>query len=154
MQYDYIGSTSDQNQYFNNRTEAFIKCIKQAAEKVRFVQRAEMSCCEIRAVMKIDDKKSLWDVLQKYLRMNMEFINSMKDLTGVYIYPVDEKFYEAVTVVEIKHQLQMLIGYIYAKEAIHSRVKSSFKQCLKNLLEGCGCFSKKDLKVIDIYIGN
>lgn len=113
-----------------------------------------MKCKEIRSVLQTDDKEALWEVLQKYLRLYMEFINSLKDLTGVYIYPVDESFYISVSIEDIGNQLRMLMGFIYAKEALHSTVNTAFKQCLKNCLKESNCFSKQELKRLDLLIGS
>lgn len=154
MQFDYIGNISDQQQSIGNKTEAFLRCIQEAAKRIRFIQKAEVKCKEIRSVLQTDDKEALWKVLQKYLRLYMEFINSLKDLTGVYIYPVDESFYISVSIEDIGNQLRMLIGFIYAKEALHSTVNTAFKQCLKNCLKESNCFSKQELKRLDLLIGS
>ena len=154
MEFDYIGNASDQQQSISDQTEVFLRCIQDAAKKIRFVQMAELKCKEIRSVLQIDDKKVSWEVLQKYLRLHMEFINSLKDLTGVCIYPVDESFYISVSIEEIKNQLRMLIGFIYAEEALRSTEKTAFKQCLKNCLRESDCFSKQELKLLNLLIGN
>ena len=47
---------------------------------------------------------------------------------------------------DIKNQLQIVIGFVHAKEAFDSAAKETYKQCVEKLLKKSGMFSDKELK--------
>ena len=139
-----------QQQSDSDRTDVFIKCIQEAARKIRFVNQAEQKCSKIRNVLQTDNEEQLWMVLQEYLNQYTEFIYSLKCFTGICVIPVDAEFYKRITVDEIKNRLRIVVGYVYVNEAIRSNVKSMFKECLKKCLREGGCFTKEELNNLSI----
>ena len=150
---DFFSSAVNQDQSTTSKTEAFIDCVQKAAKSIRFITLAENKCKEIRQVLPSDDKKQLWDILQKYIHIYADLINSTTGLTGLYVQHVDTEFYNTITIQEIKNQLRILIGFIYLHTIGHSAVKQLFKECLKKLLYSNNCFEKEDLAVLDMILG-
>ncbi len=150
---DFYSSAVNQDRSTTSKTEAFIDCVQKAAKSIRFIALAEGKCKEIRQILPSDDKKQLWDVLQKHLRLYANLINSTTVLTGLYIQHVDYEFYNTISIQEIKNQLKILIGFIYLHTIAHSVAKQSFKDCLKKLLNSNDCFEKEDLATLDMILG-
>ena len=87
-------------------------------------------------------------VLQEYLREYGPFINETAPFTGICLYPVDREFYNAIGVREIDQQLQIVIGIVYLKDAVHSVAKETFRECLKNLLKKSGLLTEAQLSLL------
>ena len=153
MQNSFLYNSLEQEQPISAKSEAFIKCTQEAARRIRFVQQAEQKCRGIRNALLSDNKEQLWAVLQNTLVRYMGFINSISCLTGVCICYVDAEYYNKVSIEDIKHQLRLMIGFIYVYEAAHSTMKEQFKECLKKCLKESGFFSKDELRMINTLMG-
>ena len=88
----------------------------------------------------------MWRTLQEYIGYYAGFINSMTMLTGIGLQRVNREFYDRVTAVDIEHQLQIIIGFVYAKEALDSVCRETYKQCVKKLLRQSKLFDDNELK--------
>ncbi|MBE6375895.1 MAG: hypothetical protein E7050_05455 [Lentisphaerae bacterium] len=96
----------------------------------------------------MDNKEILWQTLQDYLKEYGSFINNTTVITGIYIYQVSIEQYNAMTVVDIKQQLERLKRIVIAKEIMHSVYQKSFKECLKKILQKTKLFPKEALDII------
>ena len=96
----------------------------------------------------MDNKEILWQTLQEYLKEYGSFINKTTVISGIYIYPVGIEQYNAMTVVDIKKQLEMLKRIVIAKEIVHSVYQKTFKECLKKILQKTKLFPKEVLKIV------
>ena len=94
------------------------------------------------------DKATMWNTLQKYLRGYSDFINHISGITGLCLYRVDKDFYDKVTVDNIKKQLCMVNGFVYAHEAVDSAAKATFKDCLKKVLKNNCLFTDAELALL------
>ena len=83
----------------------------------------------------------------EYLKEYGSFINNTTVITGIYTYQVSIEQYNAMTVADIKLQLEQLKHIVVAKEILQSVYQKSFKECLKKILQGTGLFSKKELDI-------
>lgn len=153
MQNSLLYNSSEQDQAISEKSEAFICCAQEAARRIRFVQHADQKCKEIRNVLQCDNKEQLWVVLQNALARYIVFVNSISGLTGIYIRHVDAEYYNRVSIEDIKHQLRLMIGFIYVHEAIQSKMKAMFKDCLKKCLKESGLYSKDELRLINAIMG-
>ncbi len=61
---------------------------------------------------------------------------------------VDKEFYNKVTIDDISNQLNQVIGFIYAKSALDSVAKTTFKQALKSILKKSKKFTDSELSTI------
>ena len=103
---------------------------------------------KIDEVLRMDNKEILWQTLQDYLKEYGSFINNTTVITGIYIYQVSIEQYNAMTVVDIKQQLERLKRIVIAKEIMHSVYQKSFKECLKKILQKTKLFPKEALDII------
>ena len=123
--------------------------IKAAKETHTMLIQSEKKSKRAREAMKKQDKEAMWAVLQEYIREYSSFITGTGIFTGIVIRRVDRAFYERVTVGNIRGQLQMSIGFVYAYEAFSSVGRETYKQCLKKRLKSSGLLSDAELKLLD-----
>ena len=137
----YVNSNNEEK--FNTVTKA----IKTAAEMVHCYNIFQEKIKKIDNILCLEDKEILWQTLQEYLKEYGTFINNTTAITGFYIYQVSVEQYNAMTIADIKLQLEQLKNIVIAKEILHSVYQKSFKECLKKILQGTGLFSKKELDI-------
>ncbi len=137
----YVNSNNEEK--FNTVTKA----IKTAAEMVHCYNIFQAKIKKIDNILCLEDKEILWQTLQEYLKEYGTFINNTTAVTGFYIYQVSVEQYNAMTIADIKLQLEQLKNIVIAKEILHSVYQKSFKECLKKILQGTGLFSKKELDI-------
>ena len=137
----YVNSNNEEK--FNTVTKA----IKTAAELVHCYNIFQAKIKKIDNILCLEDKEILWQTLQEYLKEYGTFINNTTAITGFYIYQVSVEQYNAMTIADIKLQLEQLKNIVIAKEILHSVYQKSFKECLKKILQGTGLFSKKELDI-------
>ena len=123
------------------------KAIKTAAEMIHCYNIFKGKTKKIDDILCIEDKEILWQTLQEYLQEYGSFINNTTAITGIYTYQVSIEQYNAMTVIDIKLQLEQLKHIVVAKEILQSVYQKSFKECLKKILQGTGLFSKKELDI-------
>jgi len=99
-------------------------------------------------VLRMDNKEVLWQTLQEYLKEYGSFINNTTVITGIYTYQVSIEQYNAMTVVDIKLQLDSLKPIVIVKEIMHSVYQKSFKDCLKKILQKTKLVPKEALDII------
>ena len=137
----YVNSNNEEK--FNTVTKA----IKTAAEIVHCYNIFQAKIKKIDNILCLEDKEILWQTLQEYLKEYGTFINNTTAITGFYIYQVSIEQYNAMTIADLKLQLEQLKNIVIAKEILHSVYQKSFKECLKKILQGTGLFSKKELDI-------
>ena len=141
----------DDQQYVNSNNEekfnTVTKAIKTAAEMAHCYNIFQAKIKRIDNILCLEDKEILWQTLQEHLKEYGAFINNTTAITGFYIYQVSIEQYNAMTVADIKLQLEQLKNIVIAKEILHSVYQKSFKECLKKILQGTGLFSKKELDI-------
>ena len=137
----YVNSNNEEK--FNTVTKA----IKTAAEMVHCYNIFQAKIKKIDNILCLEDKEILWQTLQEYLKEYGTFINNTTAITGFYIYQVSVEQYNAMTIADIKLQLEQLKNIVIDKEILHSVYQKSFKECLKKILQGTGLFSKKELDI-------
>lgn len=130
------------------RDTVFLKCIKKAADITHTLATAEQKVQKADMAIGVPDKATKWSVLQEYLKQYTGFINSLTGLCGIYVYPVDQQYYEQVSEAELNRQLQTIKQFVYLREAMHSVKKDTFKQGLKKLLKDTGLFTEKELEFL------
>ena len=120
--------------------------IKAAKETHAVISRSEARCTAARNSIATHDKETMWRTLQEYIGYYASFINSMTALTGIGLLRVNREFYDRVTAVDIENQLQIIIGFVYAKEALDSVLKETYKQRVEKLLKQSKLFDDNELK--------
>ena len=123
-----------EQQYVNTNSEekfnVVAKAIKTAAEMTHCYNIFKAKTKKIDDILCLEDKEFLWQTLQEYLKEYGSFINNTTVITGIYTYQVSIEQYNAITVADIKLQLEQLKRIVIAKEILHSVYQKSFKECL------------------------
>lgn len=122
--------------------------VKKAAEMTHTVIMAAQKSKKAVFAIQSQDKYTKWTVLQDYLKEYGPFINETTPFTGVHVYPVNKEFYDTIGIPEIDQQLQIIIGIVYLKDAVHSVAKESFKECLKKQLKQSGLLTEAQLNLL------
>lgn len=124
--------------------------IKAAKETHAVLTRSEAKCKKARDAMATHDKDTMWCALQEYIGQYADFIRDTSAFTGVALCKVNRNIYNQLTAVDIEKQLQIVIGFVHAKEAFDSVIEETYKQCVKKLLKKSGFFADNELK--DFFI--
>lgn len=119
----------------NENTQQVVELLKRAADATRTAGLARQKSQRAVAAMKSEDKDAMFAVLQAYMREYGGFINQMTFLTGICVVPVSKEEYERMTTDDIRDKLNLMICFVYAKEAISSRAQKNFKDYLKSILK-------------------
>lgn len=130
------------------KTEAIADALKRAAERAHTVFSAKAKSERALFAIKLTDKYSMWEILQEYYGEYKDFINSLSGFTNYTIYSVEKDFVEKISADDIRNQLRILVGFIYAKEAITSAAKQTYKDCVKRILKGTKLFTDKELALL------
>ena len=108
----------------NERALEISKILIKAARKTYAILRiSEAKCKKARDGIATHDKDTMWCILQEYMGQYAEFISSTSALTGITLCKVNQNFYNEITTEDIENQLQIIIGFVHAKEAVDSAVK-------------------------------
>ena len=136
-------------EYFNNegnkKVEIIADALKKAAELVHTANRARAKSEKAISAMRLTDKYAMWATLQEYYAEYRNFINSLSAFTGYTVYNVEKDFVEKITDEDIRKQLNILIGFIYAKEVFNTAAKQTYKECVKKILKKTKAFTDKEL---------
>ena len=123
-----------EQQYVNTNEEKFnvaAKAVKTAAEMTHCYNIFKAKTKKIDDILCLDDKEILWQTLQEYLKEYGAFINNTTVITGFYTYQVSIEQYNAMTVADIKLQLERMKKIVVDKEILHSASKKCLEECLK-----------------------
>ena len=124
----------------------FFKSLKRAVEMTRTIGvKCENKTAKARDAMVSDDKNKMMRVLQEYIR---EYYDKITKTNYVRIVAIDKTTYEELTMQQLQLQLQIMIGFIYRYEAIHSAAKETIKKSLKKILEDSGNFTKREIEFL------
>lgn len=119
----------------NKNTQQVVELLKRAADATRTAGLARQKSQPAVAAMKSEDKDAMFAVLQAYMREYGGFINQMTFLTGICVVPVTKEEYERMTTDDIRDKLNLMVCFVYAKEAISGRAQKNFKDYLKSILK-------------------
>lgn len=120
--------------------------IKAAKETHAVIVKSEAKSKKAKEAIAMHDKEVMWRILQEYIEQYAGFISKTSALTGVGLCKADRDFYNRITVADIENQIQIIIGFVHAKEAFDSVVKETYKQCVEKHLKRSPLFSSNELK--------
>ena len=109
------------------RQLAMAEIAKQAAELVNCVAEAKDEVTEIKQVLAGNDHVRMWETLQKYLTRYFLFIVGTSPFTNITIVALTKNEIRIVTTEVLRHQLQLVIGFIYAFHALNGSCKFAFQ---------------------------
>ena len=109
------------------RQLAIARIAKDAAELVNCVVEAKEEVSEIEQVLSDNDHVRMWEMLQKYLAKYCLFIVGTSPFTNMTIVPLTKEEIRILTTDALRHQLQLVIGFIYAFHALNGPCKLAFQ---------------------------
>ena len=109
------------------RQLAMARIAKQAAEFVHCAIEAKTEVAEIEQVLAGNDHVQMWETLQKYLARYFLFIVGTSPFTNITIIPLTKDTMRIVTSEALRHQLKLVIGFVYAFHALSGSYKLAFQ---------------------------
>lgn len=85
--------------------------------------------------------------MQQHMRENQQQIRIYGPLIGVAVIPVDQTSYDHMTIQDVRSQIDILIGAIYAIRVLKTSQKA-FKECLRKHMKTSGKFTKQEIESI------
>ena len=125
-----------------------IELIKKAFEQTHTVSLAMQKYQGIEELIRVGNKKEIWDMLQEYLRQNASFINQFTWLTNLEVYKASPDYYDSVSVAELITQLRIAFRFSIMRDAFNARAKVTFKEKLKKMLLDSRLFTKEELRLL------
>ena len=109
------------------RQLAMAEIAKQAAELVHCAAEAKEEVAEIERVLAGNDHVQMWETLQKYLARYFLFIVGTSPITNITIIPLTKDMMRIMTLEVLRHQLKLMIGFVYAFHALSGSYKLAFQ---------------------------
>ena len=109
------------------RQLAMAEIAKQAAELVHCSAEAKEEIAEIEQVLSVNDHVRMWETLQKYLARYFLFIVGTSPFTNITIIALTKDAMRIVTLEVLRHQLQLVIGFVSAFHALKGPCKLAFQ---------------------------
>ena len=109
------------------RQLAMARIAKQAAEFVHCAIEAKTEVAEIEQVLADGDHVRMWETLQKYLARYLLFIVGTSPFTNITVVALAKDMIRIVTAEALRHQLQLIIGFVYAFHALNGSCKLAFQ---------------------------
>lgn len=134
-------------QYQENKEKSLelARLIQIAAREIHAYLAAERECRDLRDAQQSCDKDGMWRVMQQHMRENQQQIRAYGPLIGVAVIPVDQASYDRMTIQDVRNQIDLLIGAIYAIRVLKTSQKA-FKECLRKHMKTSGKFSKQEIE--------
>ena len=109
---------------------------KAAAEVLHCANKAKAEVGEIEQALATNDHVVMWQTLQKFLARYWQFINNISSITNISAVPLPKELMRIFTTEAVRHQLQLVIGFVYASHAIECVGRIAFEECFNKLLKG------------------
>ena len=115
---------------------AIARIEKEAAEVLHCVAEAKAEVAEIERALATNEHVRMWVTLQNFLARYWQFINGISGVTNIAVIPLSKKMVRIITTEAVRHQLQLVIGFVYACHAIECVGQIAFEECFNKLLKG------------------
>lgn len=115
------------------RQLAMARIAKQAAEFVHCAIESKAEVAEIEQVLADGDHVRMWETLQKYLAKYLLFIVGTSPFTNITVVALTKDMIWIVTSEALRHQLQLIIGFVYAFHALNGSCKLAFQMHFSQL---------------------
>lgn len=129
----------------DEKTLELARLIQIAAREIHAYMVAERECRALRDAQQSCDKDGMWRVMQQHMRENQQQIRNYGPLIGVTVIPVVQASYDRMTIQDVRNQIDLLIGAIYAIRVLKTSQKA-FKECLRKQMKISGKFSKQEIE--------
>ena len=123
------------------------RLIQIAAREVHAYVLAEKECHELREAQRACDKDGMWRLMQQHMRRHQQQIQYYGSLIGVTVIIVDHATYDQMTIRDVRNQINLLIGAIYAIR-ISKTSQKAFKERLVKLMKNSEKFTKQEIELV------
>lgn len=115
------------------RQLAMARIAKDAAELVNCAIEAKEEISEIEQMLSDNDHVRMWETLQKFLAKYFLFIVGTSPFTNMTVVPLTKEEIRILATEALRHQLKLLIGFIYAFHALNGPRKLAFQTHVSQL---------------------
>ena len=115
-----------------NRPLAIAKVAKEAAELVHCAVEAKAEVSEIEQVLETNDHVKMWETLQRFLAIYWRFIVGTSPFTNITMVVLTREMMKIITTEAIRHQLKIMIGFVYASHALNGACRIAFQECFSS----------------------
>ena len=121
------------------RQLAIARVEKEASEVLHCAADAKAEVDEIEQAWATNEHVRMWETLQKFLAGYWQFINNTSGITKIAVFPLSKGMVKIITTEAVRHQLQLVIGFVYVWHAIECVGRIAFEECFNKLLKGLKC---------------
>jgi len=100
------------------------------------VVEAQDEVSEIEQALVADEYVRMWETLQKFLARYWLFIIGTSPITKIKVILLTKEMRKIITLDALRHQLQLIIGFVYACHAMKGAGRIAFEECFDKLLKG------------------
>ncbi len=134
----------------NSQSVEYVKLIVKTSKETHAMNSsAQRKAQRLVLAKKSSERTDKIQVLQTYINDYRQFIESTSQITGLRVCHIS---IEDILKIDLDEQLSIMEGIVYLKEALNSKVKIVFKQCLRKLMKQSGFFTEAQLDVIDAFM--
>lgn len=109
---------------------------KEVAETVHCAFMANAEVGEIHRAMSTNSREEMWITLQRYIAKYRLFIVGTSPVTNVTVIALTREDAVALSKAAIRHQLQIMVGYVCAYHALNSSCRIAFQECFAKRIKG------------------
>ena len=121
------------------RQLAIARVEKEASEVLHCAADAKAEVDEIEQALATNEHVRMWETLQKFLAGYWQFINNTSGITNIAVFPLSREMVKIITTEALRHQLQLVIGFVYAWHAVECVGRIAFEECFNKLLKESKC---------------
>lgn len=118
------------------RQLAIARIAKEAAKLVHCAAEAQEEVAEIEQALATNEHIRMWETLQKFLARYWQFIIGTSPITKITVVPLTKEMMKIITLEALRHQLQLVIGFVYACHAMKGAGRIAFGESFNKLLKG------------------
>ena len=118
------------------RQLAIATIAKEAAELIHCAAEAQEEVAEIEQALSTNEHVRMWETLQKFLARYWQFIIGTSPITKITVIPLMKEMMKIITLEALRHQLQLVIGFVYAFHAMKGAGRITFEESFNKLLKG------------------
>ena len=118
------------------RQLAIARIAKEAAELVHCAVEAQEEVAEVEQALANNEYVEMWMTLQKFLARYWQFIIGTSPITNIMVVPLTKDMMKVITLEALRHQLQLVIGFVYVCHAMKGVRRIAFEECFNKLLKG------------------
>ena len=106
--------------------------VQKAAEITKCVVDGGKEISRINEAISRGDKEQMWNLLQQTIAKYKRLICLLSPITKITVIAVSK---EDITVADLRYQLQLITGFVFARNCLCSGAKVAFKENVSQIIE-------------------